>query len=252
VASERWVFRCLLGLSTPLAAQANPRSAQPERPTVATHASTVAGGFVELETGFEYDRFGDRSTGINLPTLFKFGIGNRFQLGLMLPLVAPAGTGLGPGDAGVALKIRLGGGFAVQPSIKFPTGSGLENRGTSTTDGSLLLIWSRSLGPVAMDLNAGVTRRSGDESVVPRTSTVWTASFGGPVKGPVGWVVEWFGYPETKGPAGSASTVALLAGPTLAIRPWLVLDAGGILGIAGSPPDALYAGLTLNLGRYVP
>jgi hypothetical protein len=128
----------------------------------------------------------------------------------------------------------------------------VNSRGTSTTDGSLLLIWSRALGPVAMDLNAGITRRSGDETFAPRTSTVWTASFGGPAKGPVGWVVEWFGYPGTKGPAGSAATVALLAGPTFTIRPWLVLDTGGILGVTGAQPDALYAGLTLNLGRYVP
>lgn len=242
----------VLALAGPLAAQPNPRAAQPERPTVATHAGTVAPGFVELEAGFELDRLADRSTPVSLPALLKFGIGERLQLNLTLPLVAPPGTALGLGDAGAGLKIRLGKGFAVLPSIKFPTGSGSESRGTGTTDGALLLIWSRALGPVAMDLNAGATLRSGDETRAPRTATVWTASFGGPMEGPVGWVVEWFGYPATQGPAGSASIVALLAGPTLALKPWLVLDAGGILGVAGPQPDALYAGLTVNLGRYMP
>ena len=219
---------------------------------MATHARTVASGYVELETGVELDRLADRSTLVSLPTLFKFGVGDRLQLSVLLPLMAPPESGVGPGDFGAGVKVRLGGGFAVFPSIKFPTGSSARARGTGTTDASLLLIWSRPLGPVAMDLNAGITRRSGDGTVAPRTATVWTASFGGMVKGPVGWVVEWFGYPETSGPAGSASSVALLAGPTLAVKPWLVLDAGGILGVAGPQPDAFYAGLTFNLGRYIP
>ncbi len=34
----------------------SPRDAQPERPTVATHAGTVARGFLEIETGVERDR----------------------------------------------------------------------------------------------------------------------------------------------------------------------------------------------------
>lgn len=234
-----------------LKAQENPRTAQPERPTVATHAGTVAAGFAEIESGVEYDRFADRSTMWNVPVVLKLGVARNVQLSLMLPFVSPHESSIGPGDFGAGLKVRLGSGFAVFPSFKVPSGSS-NGRGTSTTDGSLLLIWSRALGPVALDLNAGITRRSGDQSTAPRTSTEWTASFGGPAKGPVGWVVEWFGHPGTKGPAGSAATVALLAGPTFTIKPWLVFDAGGILGVTGPQPDALYAGLTMNLGRYIP
>jgi glucose-1-phosphate thymidylyltransferase len=36
----------------------DPRAVQPERPTVATHAGTVAPGWVELETGVEFDHDG--------------------------------------------------------------------------------------------------------------------------------------------------------------------------------------------------
>jgi len=43
--------------------------------------------------------------------------------------------------------------------------------------------------------------------------------------------------------------VAFLAGPTIAVREWLVLDVGGIVAIAGPQPRALYGGLTYNVGR---
>src|ERR1041385_143570 len=88
--------------------------------------------------------------------------------------------------------------------IKLPTGSSSAGRGTGTTDVSLLLLSSHQLGGVAMDLNAGVTRRSGDGTGAPRTSTVWTASFGYPLRGRLGGVGELYGYPRTTGPAGEA------------------------------------------------
>lgn len=246
-----------LTASTALFAQSNPHEVQPERPTVATHAGTVVPGWIELETGAEYDRFKDATHGLVLPVFFKLGLAKRVQLGISVPWAKPAGSDVGFADLSVGLKVRLLdhgwlGRFAVQPSVKFPTGSASANRGTGTTDASLLLISSHTLGPVSIDLNAGVTRRSGDGTDAPRTATVWTASFGGPAKGPLGWVFEVFGYPKTTGPSGSASTVALLGGPTYKVASWLVIDAGGIVPIAGkaSQPKALYAGLTWNIGRY--
>jgi len=239
-----------------LAAQApDPHAAQPERPTVATHAGTVTPGWLELETGLEYDRFRDATHAYGFPLLFKLGVAPRVQLSIALPFAKPEGVGVGPGDYAVGVKLRLLGHgflgrFAVFPALKVPTGSTAAGRGSGTTDVSLLLISSHQLGPVSMDLNAGVTRRSGDGTAMPKTSTVWTASFGGPAAGALGWVFEVFGYPKTTGPAGSASTVAVLAGPTYRIASWLVIDAGGILRLAGEQPKAVYAGLTWNVGRY--
>ena len=43
--------------------------------------------------------------------------------------------------------------------------------------------------------------------------------------------------------------MALLGGPLITIAPELVLDFGGILGLSGPAPDALYAGLVYNFGR---
>jgi len=243
--------------TTALFAQSNPHEVQPERPTVATHAGTVAPGWIELETGAEYDHFKDATHGLVLPVFFKLGLAKRVQLGLSVPWAKPAGSDVGFADLSVALKVRLLdhgvlGRFAVQPVLKLPTGSSSAGRGTGTTDVSLLLISSHMLGPVSMDLNAGITRRSGDGTAAPRTSTVWTASFGGPATGPLGWVFECFGYPKTNGPAGSPSTVALLGGPTYKVSSWLAVDAGGIIPIAGTTtqPKAIYAGLTWNIGRY--
>jgi hypothetical protein len=100
-----------------------------------------------------------------------------------------------------------------------------------------------------MDLNLGYTRRSGAGDVTPRSATVWTASFGGRAVGDLGWAAELFGYPGTSGPAGQPPIVALLAGPTLLPLPWLALDAGIILPVAGPQPRALYAGGVWNVGR---
>jgi hypothetical protein len=235
---------------------ADPHAAQPERPTVATHAGTVAPGWFELESGAEFDHVRGRGYDVTFPLFLKFGLARRVQLGVALPFAAPLDGGAGPGDFGFFVKWRLRDGaglpgrLAILPGLKLPTGSASAGRGTGTTDASLLLISSHQLGPVGMDLNAGVTRRSGDGTGAPRTSTVWTASFGGAARGALGWVGEIYGYPKTTGPAGSAAIIALLAGPTWTVTPWLVLDAGGIVGLTGPQPTAFYLGLTWNGGRF--
>ncbi len=187
----------------------------------------------------------------------KIGLGRRLQLDLDGTLAASARAGARPasGDLALGLKVRvfdaapLLGAFSVQPSLKLPsapTGSGL---GTGTTDAGLLLISSHQLGPVSMDLNLGYTRRSGSGARAPRDATLWTASFGGPASGGLGWVAEIYGYPGTSGPAGQAPIVALLAGPSLLARAWLAFDAGVIVPLRGPQPRALYAGGVWNAGR---
>ncbi|HET6764052.1 MAG TPA: hypothetical protein VFH27_10270, partial [Longimicrobiaceae bacterium] len=92
-------------------------------------------------------------------------------------------------------------------------------------------------------------RRSGDGSTAPRDATLWALAAGAPVQGALGVAVEVFGYPGTSGPAGSAPSTALLAGPTYQARPWLFFDAGVIRRLSGPQPNALYAGVTYNAGR---
>jgi hypothetical protein len=234
----------------------DPHAVQPERPTVATHAGTVAPGWIELEWGGEWDRYADHSHGAGIPMVAKIGLGARVQLSVIHTAVSPPdGESVHAGDTAVGVKWRIAdhapllGRFAVFPSVKFPTGSTVLGAGTGTTDAGLLLISSHSIGAVAMDLNAGYTRRSGDGSAAPRNATVWTASFGGPGVGAIGWVAEIYGMPRTSGPAGADNLVALLFGPTATVRPWLALDGGVIVPVRGPQPRAIYVGGVWSIGR---
>jgi hypothetical protein len=130
-----------------------------------------------------------------------------------------------------------------------PTGAAALNRGTGTTDVSFLVISSHDIGPIALDLNAGYTRRSGSGISAPRHATLWTVSFGGQASGALGWTAELYGYPSTTGPAGAKAIVAVLAGPTLLVRSWLGLDAGAIVPVTGPQPHAYYVGGVYNVGR---
>jgi hypothetical protein len=210
---------------------ADPRAAQPERPTVATHAGTVARGYVEFETGLEADR-GPGSANNHITTLAtKVGLAPRVQLSVFVSGSTPDGGRTGFGDAAVGVKWRLVedhpvlGDFAVLPIVKLPTGSVARGTGTGSTDASLWLVSSRDLGPVHLDMNLAYTWRSSDANA-PREQWLWTASFSGTIGGPVGWEAEWYGYPGT---AGSAVTSGLLLGPTWQVRATTVLDAGIIV-----------------------
>jgi hypothetical protein len=239
------------------AAPVDPHAAQPERPTVTTPASTVAPGWVELETGVERDRRAGAQT-LLTPTVLKVGIVPRVQLDFIGSFQHLSGTSpdySGIGDMSVAVKWRalekapLVGDFAVQPSVKFPTGSASHGTGTGTTDVELLLISSHEFGPYALDINFAYTRRSGDGTQAPRNATLWTVSGGGPVYKSLGWVAELYGYPRTTGPAGEDGIVAFLTGPTYELAKWFVVDAGVIAPLTGPQPHALYAGLTWNIGK---
>jgi hypothetical protein len=227
----------------------DPRAVQPERPSVATHAGTVAPGYVEIETGVETDRNPDNTHAVLIPTVVKIGIAPRAQLSIVAPVMRATGVPLGAGDAGVGVKWRFTdsgplGRLAIQPSFTWSTGG---DRGAGTNAAGLLLIDSRSIGPVSLDLNVGLTRH-GDGADVPRTTTVWTASSAIPVAGSIAWQLECFGYPGTHGSGGNAPIVAILTGPTLGAWRSLAFDTGVILPVTGPQPKAWYAGAVANLG----
>jgi hypothetical protein len=225
---------------------------------VATHAYTVAPGYLEIEAGVQGARPGG-ATQLAAPVAIKIGVAPRLQLELQGGYLhdavagAPGAPVAGATDLAVALKQRvldaapLVHDFSVQGSIKLATGA--RDVGTGTTDLSILLISSRPLGAAEVDLNAGYTHRSGDGMILPTSATFLTASFGTPIHGAVGGVVELFAYPGTGGPAGAPTMAGFLFGPTLQLRPWLVLDAGAILDVRNMGANAVYAGMTYNVGR---
>jgi hypothetical protein len=230
----------------------NPHDVQPERPTVATHAGTVAPGWIEIEAGIERDNL-DGIIAYPDPIAAKLGIAERMQLSLFIAKINTA-NGFNLGDLTLGLKYRLLegdgilGDFAVLPSVKLPA-SYSSNSSASTFDLSLLLISSHKFGDVSMDVNAGYTFRTGDGSVLPKAASIWTVSFGGPLVSDFGWVAECFGYPGTTGLAGQPPVIALLAGPTYQLHPWLAFDAGVILPVEGLQPKAFYAGVVWNIGQ---
>jgi hypothetical protein len=246
-----------LAVAARLGAQENdPRAVQPERPTVATHAHTVATGYVELEAGVQGDRYAVSSRAYGAPIVLKVGLASHVQLNVTTPAVFSAnGRASGAGDVSVGLKWRLLdrhsvlGDFAVLPSVKLNTGSATRGTGTGTTDWGITAISSHMFGPVAMDLNAGYTRVGIDAAVPASDAALWTASFGFPVAGRLSWVAELFGAPTIDGTATS-STVAVLTGPTFLVSTALNLDAGVIAPVRGDMPNAIYAGFVWNLGKF--
>jgi len=244
--------------SPPLVALAqteDPHDAQPERPTVATHAGTVAPGWLEVEAGGESDRYDDHSHGAVVPVTIKLGLASNVQWSVFASAVqVPGSTSFEPGDFSLGIKWRIAdelpvlGRFALLPTIKFPTGSTATGAGTGTTDGTILLISSNDLKVMALDINLAYTRRTGDGTQAPRNATLWTASLGGPGIGDLGWTVELYGYPGTSGPAGRPPVVAALFGPTLTFKSWLVFDAGLVEPVAGPQPHAVYLGAVWNIG----
>jgi hypothetical protein len=232
----------------------DPHDAQPERPTVATHAFTMAPGWTEIESGLEFDRLQDTHL-FQTPTTLKLGLASHLQVEFSAAYVRASDvtTASGISDLSVALKWRLTdslpvlGAFAVQPAVRLFTGAAaITDRATL---GTLLFISSHVFGRVSMDLNLGITSRLSAGGDVPPTALSWAASTGFPVAGSLGWTAEFFGYPGTSGANGSAPLVGFLTGPTYVVRPWLVVDLGVIVPVSGQQARALYTGLTWNIGR---
>jgi hypothetical protein len=240
------------------AAPVNPHAAQPERPTVATHAYAVAPGWIEIEAGAQRQKAGALADRLAVPLVVKIGLGERCQLGLAPGWQREAqggGAEAGITDVLVAVKWRLTedapvvGAFAVQPAVSLPTGSADAGRGSGKAAFNVLMISSHRFGPLSLDVNAGYTRLGGESASAPRDSTVWAVAAALPIAGRVGWAAEVYGYPGTSGPNGSPPVVAVLTGPNVTVAPSLVVDAGAIFDVVRFGGTAAYAGLTWNIGR---
>jgi hypothetical protein len=252
----------LLCAPPPARAQAgaapDPREAQPERPTVATHAYAVAPGVFEVEAGFQDQREGALGTRLSVPLLLKIGLVRNLQLDLApgwLRDSATTGSGEGLTDLLVGVKWRLTDAapvindFALQVGVSLPTGSAQSGRGSGEPAIGLLVISSRTIGPVSLDINVAYTRLGGESTFAPRNSTMWAVAAGVAVTRRIGWDVEFAGYPGTSGPQGAPPVVQFLAGPTFTVRPSVVLDAGAVFDVVRFGGTAIYGGLTWNVGR---
>lgn len=231
---------------------ADPHAALPERPSVATHAATVAPGWLEVEGGIERPRDDGRFGDTTVPLALKVGLASQAQLTVAPSLARPAGGSVALEAMNAGVKYRLTdhapvfGAVAVLPSVTMPAGSA---RDMDEDAVGLLLISSRTLGAVSVDLNAGYTRRRGDGSRAPRHESLWAASAGGPLSGRVSWMGEVSGSPRTSGPAGRARVVNSVVGVNAAVTPFLVLDVAAFVPLAGDDAFTVMSGAVWNVGR---
>ena len=75
------------------------------------------------------------------------------------------------------------GAVAMQSTLALPTGSPESGRGSGKAAVNVLVISSRRIRPLSLDVNAGYTRLGGESATTPRDSTVWTAAASMPVAG---------------------------------------------------------------------
>ena len=232
----------------PAAQSADPHAALPERPSVATHAHTVAPGWVEIEGGFERAGANGRSSE-SLPLTVKLGLRPRLQLTLASSVTHPAdGSRTSVDDMSLGIKWRMAeavpiaGQLAILPSATIPA----QSAGLATA--SLLVIASRLIGPLSLDLNAGYTRREGDGLMAPKQNSLWAAAVGGSLTKRFGWLAELSGSPATSGPAGRAATVNSLVGATANLHESLVVDFAFTQPVSGSDSRAVLVGFVWNVG----
>ena len=237
------VFAGLICCTAPLCAQ-SAREANPERPTVATHAYTVAPGYAELEQGaraFGVDRFSEATAWeFNL----KIGVMRSVQLGLFGPGYMRTSAGVGVGDLGVSLKfshaISSRTAVALVPAVTFPTGDKTRGLGAGRALSSAIGVVSADLpASLHFDFNAGPV---GIGAGKPQ----WFTSVGLARGGTIGVATELYDF--TSGAAGARQR-GFLAALMVTFTEWAVLDGGGVAGLTPGTPDQLFVGLTTNLGR---
>jgi len=220
------------------------RAANPERPTVATHAYAVAPGYVELEQGLRVEGGAGDATAWDYN--LKIGVARQVQFAFFGTGFIHTSAGGGVGDVGVALKLSTSlspqATLALASSVSFPTGDAAAGRGAGRTQGGVLAVASvdvprrlhidANLGPV--ELGAGASP--------PR----WFHSVGAGIAfGRYGLATELYGF--TAGAGESAEWGALGA---VTVRPaeWIVVDAGGSVGLWRETPHLVFVGVTTNLG----
>lgn len=220
-----------------------PWAANPERPTVATHAYTVAPGYAELEQGvraFGLRKFSEFTAwDVNL----KIGLDPGLQLNLFGLPYARSGAGGGLGDVGASLKfsreLSPKAAVAIVPAVTVPTGDNSRGLGAGRTLASLVGVFSADLsGAVHLDANAGPMG-------IGAGKPLWFTSIGLSFGGSVGVATELFDF--TSGGAALRQR-GFLGAVTITVSPSVVLDVGGVRGLVDGTPHQVFVGLTTNLG----
>ena len=223
----------------------SPRTANPDRPTFATHAYAVAPGYLEIEQGLRAQGTNNLSGQTAWDVNMKIGVAPWLQLGVFGPALVHTQGAAGCGDIGLAFKLRgdLSShvAVAIEPSVTLPTGNADRGRGAGQTLGGVIGVFSADPSSrVHLDINLGPTSLGAG-------SPPWFHSIAGAwALGRWGLTGELYGY--TAG-AGSDAMWGLLAAADLRWVEWGVLDFGGSVGTAGDARRLVSMGVTTNVGR---
>jgi hypothetical protein len=221
----------------------SPRAANPERPTVATHAYTVAPRYWELEQGFRVLGVEELSEVSSYDFNLKIGLARTLQLGVFGAAWIRNNDGSGIGDVGLSLKWKRALGdraaLALVPAITVPTGDEVRERGAGRVLGSFVGVYSADLAePLHIDVNAGPIALGAERPL-------WFTSLGASGSlGDVGWALELFDFRRKGG-----GETGLLGAVLFSLAEWVVLDVGGVLGVGNQSADQLFIGATTNVGR---
>jgi hypothetical protein len=226
-----------------LAAQ-SPRAANPERPTVATHAYPVAPGFVELEQGLRLLYDGADTELFAWDFNLKAGLRRDVQIAFFGTGFGSTDFGSGLGDVGGSVKWAFPGrrhAFALVPALTVPTGDATAGLSAGRALGSFTGVYSVDLpGELHFDANVGP---AGIGAGKPQWFTSVGLARGFPR---VALAVELYDF--TSGAAGGAQR-GFLYSVLLTFAEWAVVDFGGVWGLRGGTDDQVFVGLTTNFGR---
>ena len=239
-----FILLVLLSLAQAGAAQSS-RAANPERPTVATHAYAVAPGYWELEQGIVARGVRSLGEATSWDLNLKVGLARGWQLGVSGTAYGRTGSGSGVGDLGIALKWRgdltTTTAAGVVPSVTLPTGSQHVGLSAGRALGALVGVVSVDVAPAwHADINLGPTAiGAGKPQWFGSTGVTWSW-------GAAALTTELFGFTEGGvAPALAGALVAVLITP----GEWVVVDVGGVWGATSQTSDQVFVGLTTNLGR---
>jgi hypothetical protein len=226
-----------------------PEPAQGRRPLDTEDTAPVAAGSGELELSGDYFHL-DGSDRAFAVAVFNLGLVPRLDVGLQLAgaLYDAEGEALrgGLGDGLLTFKWLLLDETEVRPAILFspaarlPMGSTERKLGLPQTDIQLLLVGSKTFGPLTIDGNGARMLVTWDRSldhwrVSASASYALTATWT-----PVAEAVA------TVGARGAPDSLLLRAGAIFRATEGLHLDAAAAVGVTGNAPDVtVTAGLTL-------
>ena len=224
--------------------------AVPCRPTIACTADLAAPGTLEIELGYLLRRLAPATSQRTTPLLIKLTVTRWLQL-----QVATSGAVMTDDRAKSAYldNINLGAKAHLRdqslraPSLSFsvaasvPSGAG--PAGAAATWGALFTLYvSKDVGWLHADFNAGVilSRLEG----APLAQGFITLALSTSLPRGFGLMLEGYAFGDASPSAGADA--GLLAAICFQPRPWIVIDAGGDLGILpASRAGSLFAGVTI-------